>query len=574
RLAGAVASVLGTAVDIAPDALSIGVELHECQSITGLDVAAHVLLNAWNAFEHLQTNRAACLRLLDRCTDMLMAVREEIADGGNIVSCELSQPLARLERSFEDVHSLFMTQMRTPFLRRYLGREAIARDIAKCDTELNDALAMFGLVMQIRPLKMHAETTNALRVAGVTRPLRAERKIQAVLDDIRTSQNQQDQERDAAHLQHLLRTAVQTHDDYAMIDALDVGLDEIPEALVALRRHLERSPSLSRRTSAGSSSTRPASPRPSLLRMATIRGRGSAPPSPKIAALPNLDQEFMRAAIDSLERLAADWHADAELAPHNWTLTRYELDIEQKIREGMFSSMYKGSWQNRAVAVTVFADTMQRKLFAGYTEAWRDLSHPNVLELYGTSSTSGYPPWLLVSPFFKNGSLRKYLKHSGSVGWNEQLRMIRDIAEGMAYLHKQGIVHGNLKAFNVLVDDNQRCVVCGFGLNRLKSEVARMTGHIDSRSGTAKWQAPELLRDSDSGIVTEQSDVYAFAMCCVEIVTCGNAGWALLDDDSVKQCVPGMKINLVILGLTDSLMAIQTRMNVLLCRQSAAKNLH
>jgi serine/threonine protein kinase len=155
------------------------------------------------------------------------------------------------------------------------------------------------------------------------------------------------------------------------------------------------------------------------------------------------------------------------------------------------------------VAIKVLADTTPRELFRREVAIWKTLKHPNVLELYGASSTNCDPPWFFVSPYEKNGSLNEFLKRirsqtrsSGSslglgrsgappllpgLGKVERQatfpiwpglngspssqsrarppmldteyrrsrdlhRFICEIAKGMEYLHSQSVQHGDLKA--------------------------------------------------------------------------------------------------------------------------------
>lgn len=76
---------------------------------------------------------------------------------------------------------------------------------------------------------------------------------------------------------------------------------------------------------------------------------------------------------------------------------------------------------------------------------WKSLQHPNVCELLGASSASSDPPWFFVSPYYKNGSLVTYLKGLPSLDNVDLLKMVHEIAKGMAYLHSQGVLHGDLK---------------------------------------------------------------------------------------------------------------------------------
>jgi abelson tyrosine-protein kinase 1 len=53
--------------------------------------------------------------------------------------------------------------------------------------------------------------------------------------------------------------------------------------------------------------------------------------------------------------------------------------------------------------------------------------------------------------------------------------------------------------------------------------------------GTLRWQAPELMQGAQ--VLTPEMDVYAFAICCVEILTKGALPWPLMDDNAVRHFV-------------------------------------
>ena len=58
---------------------------------------------------------------------------------------------------------------------------------------------------------------------------------------------------------------------------------------------------------------------------------------------------------------------------------------------------------------------------------------------------------------------------------------MHEIAKGMEYLHGEGVLHGDLKGANVLIDDKYRCVINDFGQSELKSEVYRISGTLPPR---------------------------------------------------------------------------------------------
>lgn len=110
-------------------------------------------------------NTLGCLRLTERCAVILISVRAEIFEAGDVLARELAIPIRRLEeyvpfdiwlfehnslmflssRSFEGVYYFLNKQTTRPFLKRYLRRDQIFQDRAACDASLRDALTMFNV---------------------------------------------------------------------------------------------------------------------------------------------------------------------------------------------------------------------------------------------------------------------------------------------------------------------------------------------------------------------------------------------------------------------------------------------
>ncbi|KAJ3911204.1 kinase-like domain-containing protein, partial [Lentinula edodes] len=114
------------------------------------------------------------------------------------------------------------------------------------------------------------------------------------------------------------------------------------------------------------------------------------------------------------------------------------------------------------------------------------------------------------------------------------LRFMHEIAKGMEYLHGQGVLHGDLKASfasNVLVDDKIHCVISDFGQSEMRSEAYRISGTALPH-GTLRWQAPEIFAGSSQ--LTVEMDVYAFAICCTEVLSLARMPWPLYDDNQVQ----------------------------------------
>jgi serine/threonine protein kinase len=82
----------------------------------------------------------------------------------------------------------------------------------------------------------------------------------------------------------------------------------------------------------------------------------------------------------------------------------------------------------------------------------------------------------------------------------------------MRFLHRKGIIHRDLKPQNVLVDKDNICKLCDFGLAKIIDETLTV-GVI----GTWQYMAPEILVESET--YNEKCDVYSFGIMMHEIFT-------------------------------------------------------
>ncbi|KAN0141932.1 Protein kinase-like domain containing protein [Lactarius tabidus] len=554
RVIWAIGSALGTAASIGHEALFSGVDLLQFAPVPGLNTAGTILLSIWDAIEMVETNRQASLRLAERCADILISIRSEIADAGDTVAEELREPIAKLVDAFEEVHHFLDKLGKRPFLKRYLGRNEILSGISACDTTLKDALEMFNRSIQLRTLKIiqinelqrqketqdlleslphvttglpsaHLPSLPTVLQSSPTDPESVHNKLHA----LRASQNEQDRAYDMADLHQLMRAALAANDDVAMIEVLQIARSEMPETIKTLERALERIVEdadteestmvlPSQHEGAGDANG------PFFDPGNTGAGHGGSADT--------LGRKFIETEIHALRQLSKG----ADLVLPSWTITRFEIDLEAKVGIGFFSDVYRGTWRNQTVAIKVLSEVTPRKIFLQEVNIWKSLYHPNVHEFLGASSASGDPPWFLVSKYYPHGSLVKYLKGLSDADATkvDALKMIHEISNGMAYLHKQDVLHGDLKAANILVDDDTRCVISDFGQSEMKSEVYRISP-ISRPRGTLRWQAPELMRGAQA--LTQEMDVYAFAICCWEILMMGALPWPFMDDDAVQQSV-------------------------------------
>ncbi|KAL0059673.1 Guanine nucleotide-binding protein alpha-2 subunit [Marasmius tenuissimus] len=148
---------------------------------------------------------------------------------------------------------------------------------------------------------------------------------------------------------------------------------------------------------------------------------------------------------------------------------------------------------------------------------WRQLNHRNVLPFLGIFYLKDDSQFCLISPWMENGNLLQYLKATRRADV-DHIVLACDVAAGLAYLHGEKVVHGDLKGLNVLITPEGRACIGDFGLSRIADTLAlKLTTSTTRAAGTARWLAREVLNGSSGP--TKESDVYAFACVCYEIFT-------------------------------------------------------
>lgn len=143
--------------------------------------------------------------------------------------------------------------------------------------------------------------------------------------------------------------------------------------------------------------------------------------------------------------------------------------------------------------------------------------HRHLLRLLGYCADASSGERLLVYPYMPNGSVASRLRGKPSLDWHTRKRIAVGTARGLLYLHEQcdpKIIHRDVKAANVLLDDCHEAVVGDFGL-------AKLLDHGDSHvttavRGTVGHIAPEYLSTGQS---SEKTDVFGFGVLLLELVT-------------------------------------------------------
>ncbi|RDB18405.1 Serine/threonine-protein kinase STY8 [Hypsizygus marmoreus] len=238
--------------------------------------------------------------------------------------------------------------------------------------------------------------------------------------------------------------------------------------------------------------------------------------------IPLIDTGFRRHLVVATQRLSRR----TELYPTCYSLGGVELVGNDAITAGGFADIYKGRFHGQTVCLKVMrlyqtSDVEHfLKRFSAEAILWGQLSHPNLLPIYGLYRYTE-SRLCLVSPWMDNGDVNTYLKNHPVV---DRFLLVSDIAAGVGYLHENGIIHGDLKGANILVNDAGRACLADFGLSSVSDDnILHWTSHSNaaSKGGSMQWQGPELFDVEKDDIVpnSKASDVYAWSCVCYEIFT-------------------------------------------------------
>nr|CAG8494912.1 11930_t:CDS:2 [Entrophospora candida] len=143
-------------------------------------------------------------------------------------------------------------------------------------------------------------------------------------------------------------------------------------------------------------------------------------------------------------------------------------------------------------------------------------SHENIINFYGLTKRPGASTYTLVLEFANNGTLKEYLrenKENSEFDWKQKIKLAKQLADAISFLHRNNIVHRDLKSDNVLVSDGN-IKLSDFGISRRLTE---STNLLTRAFGSARYSDPEHLRNPEGFSRTEKSDVYGLGMLLWEI---------------------------------------------------------
>ncbi|KAB2636886.1 G-type lectin S-receptor-like serine/threonine-protein kinase CES101 [Pyrus ussuriensis x Pyrus communis] len=211
---------------------------------------------------------------------------------------------------------------------------------------------------------------------------------------------------------------------------------------------------------------------------------------------------------------------------------------ENKLGQGGFGPVYKGKLvTGREIAVKRLSKSSGQgnSEFKNELILIHELQHTNLVQLFGFCIHEDER--MLIYEYMPNKSLDYFIFDSIRgmlLDWKKRFSIIEGITQGLLYLHKYSrtrVIHRDLKASNILLDENMNPKIADFGLARIftHTDLEANTSRI---VGTLGYMPPETIE----GIVSVKTDVYSFGVLILEIIS-GRKNNRSCNDDGLLNLV-------------------------------------
>jgi serine/threonine protein kinase/predicted Zn-dependent protease len=216
------------------------------------------------------------------------------------------------------------------------------------------------------------------------------------------------------------------------------------------------------------------------------------------------------AAVHGAVAEGAETQADLDDGLHAWG----PLTLLERVAEGSYGVVYR-AWDgrlDREVALKLLRHDLPRDgASTQIVDEGRLLArvrHPNVAAVYGADRIDGRAGiWM---EFVEGRTLQQIVSDEGPIGVAEAARIGIEVARGLAAVHRAGLVHRDVKAQNVIVQDDGRVVLTDFGAGQVRGADRKGT------AGTPLYLAPEVLQGAPA---SPSSDVYSLGVLLYYAVT-------------------------------------------------------
>eukprot|EP00118_Oscarella_pearsei_P022000 m.250932 g.250932 ORF g.250932 m.250932 type:complete len:1025 (+) comp40327_c0_seq17:205-3279(+) len=202
---------------------------------------------------------------------------------------------------------------------------------------------------------------------------------------------------------------------------------------------------------------------------------------------------------------------------YRWAVSRSRVALADKVGEGQFGDVHKGTLDGREVAVKTCKETASSEEMSKFLEeatTMEKFSHPHIIQLLGVVTEK---PVYIIMEFAHLGELRGYLLTEGmKIVQTTLISYCFQISSALSYLESKKFVHRDIAARNILISTPDTVKLADFGLSRWVEQ----NHYYKASKGKLpiKWMAPESINFRR---FSSASDVWMFGVCTWEIMSRG-----------------------------------------------------
>ena len=209
---------------------------------------------------------------------------------------------------------------------------------------------------------------------------------------------------------------------------------------------------------------------------------------------------------------------------------RYE--IQREVGQGGMAIVYQARdvRHDRKVALKVLRHELTSAMgvdrFPREIQIVAQMQHPHILPLHDSGEADGFLYY--VMPFVDGETLRARLARLGQLSIAESVRLLREITDALAYAHKLGVIHRDIKPDNVMLS-GKHASVTDFGIAKaLQKSTREKLTTVGIAVGTPQYMAPEQAMADEN--VDHRADIYAIGVLGYEMLT----GHAVFDGNTAQ----------------------------------------
>ena len=154
--------------------------------------------------------------------------------------------------------------------------------------------------------------------------------------------------------------------------------------------------------------------------------------------------------------------------------------------------------------------------FLREAETAAQLNHPNIVDIYAVDEAEGIVYFVMA--YITGDNLAKRLHQQGAMSVEETRRVLRDVADALAYAHERGVIHRDIKPDNILIDaQSGRPMVTDFGIARAVTEGDSRLTATGIAIGTPTYMSPEQAAGERA--IDGRSDLYSLGVLGYQMLT-------------------------------------------------------